>query len=89
LRRDGGSTVAKRHAAVRDPVADRSARIGLSSRVFHEAWYRIADLRPRLLSGVNIRRQYFRGQLWYVLENPANSEYARIAENAYRFAGKA
>jgi putative peptide zinc metalloprotease protein len=54
---------------------------------FHEAWYRIADLRPRLLSGVNIRRQYFRGQLWYVLENPTNSEYARIAENAYRFAG--
>ncbi len=54
---------------------------------FHESWYRIADLRPRLLSGVNIRRQYFRGQLWYVLENPANSEYARIAENAYRFVG--
>ncbi|MBN1506150.1 MAG: efflux RND transporter periplasmic adaptor subunit [Sedimentisphaerales bacterium] len=54
---------------------------------FHEAWYRVADLRPRLLSDVNIRRQYFRGQLWYVLENPANSEYARIAENAYRFAG--
>lgn len=40
-----------------------------------------------MLSGVNICRQYFRGQLWYVLENPANSEYARIAENAYRFAG--
>lgn len=54
---------------------------------FHEAWYRVADLRPRLLSGVNIRRQYFRGQLWYVLENPTNSEYARIAESAYRFAG--
>ena len=54
---------------------------------FHEAWYRIADLRPRLLAGVNIRRQYFRGQLWYVLENPANSEYARIADNAYRFVG--
>jgi putative peptide zinc metalloprotease protein len=52
---------------------------------FHEAWYRVADLRPRLLSEVRIRRQYFRGQLWYVLENPANSEYARIAENAYRF----
>lgn len=54
---------------------------------FHEAWYRVADLRPRLLSGVKIRRQYFRGQLWYVLENPANSEFARMDENAYRFAG--
>ena len=54
---------------------------------FHEAWYRVADLRPRLLSGVNVRRQYFRGQLWYVLENPANSQFARMDENAYRFAG--
>ena len=54
---------------------------------FHEAWYRVADLRPKLLSGVGVRRQYFRGQLWYVLENPANGEYARITENAYRFVG--
>ncbi len=54
---------------------------------FHEAWYRVADLRPRLLTGVEIRRQYFRGALWYVLENPANSQFARMDENAYRFAG--
>lgn len=54
---------------------------------FHEAWYRVADLRPRLLSGVKIRRQYFRGQLWYILENPANSQFARMDENAYRFVG--
>ncbi len=61
--------------------------MGVDRPTFHEAWYRIADLRPRLLSGVSIRRQYFRSQLWYVLENPANSEYARIAESAYRFVG--
>ncbi len=54
---------------------------------FHEAWYRVAGLRPRLLSEVKIRRQYFRGQLWYILENPANSQFARMDENAYRFAG--
>ncbi|MEN6335226.1 MAG: hypothetical protein ABFE01_13325 [Phycisphaerales bacterium] len=54
---------------------------------FHEAWYRVAELKPRLLSGVKIRRQEFRGQLWYVLENPANSQFARMDENAYRFAG--
>jgi len=54
---------------------------------FHEAWYRVADLKPRLLSGVKIRRQYFRGQLWYILESPANSQFARMDENAYRFAG--
>jgi len=54
---------------------------------FHEAWYRVADLKPRLLSGVRIHRQHFRGRLWYVLENPADSQFARMDENAYRFAG--
>jgi putative peptide zinc metalloprotease protein len=54
---------------------------------FHEAWYRVADLRPRLLSGVRVRRQQYRGQLWYVLENPANNQFARLAESAYRFVG--
>ncbi len=54
---------------------------------FHEAWYRIADLSPRLLSGVQVYRQQFRGQLWYVLENPSNNQFSRISEAAYRFIG--
>ena len=54
---------------------------------FHESWYRVANLRPRLLSGMQTRRQYFRGQLWYVLENPANNQFARMGESAYRFVG--
>ena len=54
---------------------------------FHEAWYRVADLHPRLLSGVRTYKQYFRGLMWYVLENPANNQYSRISDEAYRFIG--
>ena len=54
---------------------------------FHEAWYRVAGLRPRLLSGVRVHRQHFRGQPWYILENPANDQYSRISEEGYRFVG--
>jgi len=54
---------------------------------FHEAWYRVADLRPRLSSGVQVYRQHFRGQMWYVLENPSNNQYSRISDEAYRFIG--
>ncbi|NQT01785.1 MAG: hypothetical protein HQ580_07180 [Planctomycetes bacterium] len=54
---------------------------------FHEAWYRVADLHPRLLSGVQVYRQHFRGQMWYVLENPSNNQYSRISDAAYRFIG--
>jgi len=54
---------------------------------FHESWYRVAKTRPRLLSSVQVYRQHFRGQLWYVLENSANNEFARISTDAYRFIG--
>jgi putative peptide zinc metalloprotease protein len=52
---------------------------------FHETWYRVASLRPRLLLGVKVYRQHFRGQLWYVLENPSNNKFSRISTEAYRF----
>jgi len=52
---------------------------------FHEAWYRVAQLRPRLLSSIQVYRQYFRGQMWYVLENPSNNKFSRISEEAYQF----
>jgi putative peptide zinc metalloprotease protein len=54
---------------------------------FHEAWYRVAELRPRLLAGVGVHRQHFRGRPWYILENPTSDQYSRISEEAYRFVG--
>lgn len=54
---------------------------------FHEAWYRVANLRPRLLSSVHVYRQHFRGQMWHVLENPSNNKFSRISDNAYQFIG--
>ncbi len=55
---------------------------------FHEAWYRVAQLRPRLLLGVQVHRQHFRGQLWYVLENPSNNQFFRVSEEAYQFVAR-
>jgi putative peptide zinc metalloprotease protein len=52
---------------------------------FHEAWYRVADLRPKLLSSVHVSRQHFRGQMWYVLENSSNNKFSRISDSAYNF----
>jgi putative peptide zinc metalloprotease protein len=54
---------------------------------FHEAWYRVVDLKPRLLSNVRIYRQHFRGQLWYVLENASNNKFSRLSREAYFFVG--
>jgi putative peptide zinc metalloprotease protein len=54
---------------------------------FHESWYRVAQLRPKLLSSVQVYRQHFRGQMWYVLENPSNNAFSRISSDAYHFIG--
>jgi putative peptide zinc metalloprotease protein len=61
--------------------------VSVDRPTFHEAWYRVANLRPRLLSAVKVRRQEFRGQFWHVLENPTNNQFARLDESAYRFVG--
>jgi putative peptide zinc metalloprotease protein len=54
---------------------------------FHESWYRVADLSPRLVTDVHVYRQHFRGRLWYVLENTCNNQFSRVSPAAYRFIG--
>ena len=52
---------------------------------FSESWYRVSELTPRLHGAVNIQRQHFRGNLWFVLQDPASSRYFRLSEAAYHF----
>ncbi|NIA06445.1 MAG: PqqD family peptide modification chaperone [Actinobacteria bacterium] len=52
---------------------------------FSESWYRVADLRPRLRSTVQIHRQYFRGQMWHVVQDPTNNQFFRLNDSAYHF----
>ncbi len=54
---------------------------------FHESWYRVAELHPRLRSTVQISRQHFRNQPWHVVQDHTNNAFFRLAEPAYRFIG--
>ncbi|HEY4328120.1 MAG TPA: hypothetical protein VGN88_00165, partial [Phycisphaerae bacterium] len=54
---------------------------------FHESWYRVAELHPRLRSTVQISRQHFRGLPWHVVQDHTNNAFFRLAEPAYRFIG--
>jgi putative peptide zinc metalloprotease protein len=55
------------------------------TQTFSESWYRIAGQRISLRTGVNVRRQNFRGQRWIVLENPFNNQFFRLRPAAYEF----
>ncbi len=52
---------------------------------FSETWYRVADLRPRLRVTVNVYRQHFRHQMWWVIQDPSSNQFFRVNEGAYRF----
>jgi len=50
---------------------------------YSPSWYRVADLKPRLRSHACVHRQHFRGQLWYVLQDPISGRFHRISPAAY------
>lgn len=54
---------------------------------FSESWYRVADLKPKLRAGAQVSRQYYRGDRWYVVRDPAGNQFHRLSDAAYRFVG--
>lgn len=54
---------------------------------FSESWYRVANLRAKLRSSAQISRQYYRGERWYVVRDPAGNQFHRLSDAAYRFVG--
>jgi putative peptide zinc metalloprotease protein len=54
---------------------------------FSESWYRVVNLRPRMRPTAQISRQYYRGERWYVVRDPAGNQFHRLSDPAYRFVG--
>ena len=52
---------------------------------FSESWYRVSELTPRLHGAVSVQRQHFRGNLWFVVQDPAHCRYFRLSQAAYHF----
>src|SRR5258707_9594853 len=54
---------------------------------FSESWYRVVTLRPKLRGTAQISRQFYRGERWYVVRDPAGNQYHRLSDPAYKFVG--
>ncbi len=54
---------------------------------FSESWYRVANLKVKLRASTQISRQYYRGERWYVVRDPAGNQFHRLSDAAYRFVG--
>lgn len=53
--------------------------------MFSESWHRIAGQRTQLRPSVDIRRQQYRGELWYVVGDSFTNAFYRIRPGARRF----
>lgn len=56
-----------------------------TSGVFDESWFRVKDCRLRLMPGVELVRQQFNGEFWYVVCDKLGHQYFRIKPDAYTF----
>ncbi len=45
-------------------------------------WYRVADLRPRLVARARLHRHLYRGRVWYLLQDPATGRVHRFTPAA-------
>jgi putative peptide zinc metalloprotease protein len=52
-------------------------------QLFSPYWYRVESLRPRLRAHAQIHRRRFRGELWYVIEDPTTQRHHRFGAGTY------
>ncbi|NNF46941.1 MAG: PqqD family peptide modification chaperone, partial [Desulfofustis sp.] len=50
-------------------------------------WYRVADIKPQLRNHTRLYRHIYRGQTWYVLQDPSSNRQHRFNKTAYFIIG--
>ena len=57
-------------------------------KTFSESWHRVAGLKVSLRPTVKVRKQFFRGQRWYILQDPFNNQFFRLRPEAHDFVSR-
>lgn len=59
----------------------------MSEPLFSQSWYRVADLKPRLRSHIQLHHHIYRDHDWYVLEDHSSGRFQRFSIEAYNIIG--
>ncbi len=59
----------------------------MSESLFSQSWYRVAPLKPRLRSHVQIHQHCYRGDDWYVIQDRFTGRHHRFSPEAYQLIG--
>lgn len=54
----------------------------MTAPLLSNSWYRVAGLRPRLRAHARLSRHRYRGELWYMLQDPASGKVHRFTPAA-------
>ena len=60
----------------------------MDKRLYSPLWYRVAPLRPALVTHTEILRHLYRGEIWYVLRDLASSRVHRFTASAHHLLGR-
>ncbi len=53
--------------------------------MFSESWHRVANSKAQLNPAVEVTRQKFRREIWYVLRDPFSNQFFRLPASAWNF----
>jgi putative peptide zinc metalloprotease protein len=59
----------------------------MTTSLYSPSWYRVAGLKPRIRSHVEVHRHTYRGELWYILQDHASGRFQRFTPAAYLLIG--
>ena len=54
----------------------------MAEQLLSNSWYRVAALQPRLRTHARLHRMRYRGELWYLLQDPVNARVHRFTPSA-------
>ena len=57
----------------------------MASNIFSDSWHLVADLKVSLIHSVESYKQFYRGDIWYVLNDKFSSKFYRVTPKAYKF----
>ena len=60
----------------------------MDRKLFSESWHRVAPQKIRLRPSVRVRKQFFRGQLWYIASDSYSDQFFRFRPEAWDFIGR-
>ena len=59
----------------------------MGGALFSPSWYRVAQIKPQIRAHARFQRHFYRGQLWYVLQDPGTGRCHRLTPAAYHLIG--